>query len=145
MEKGYLYRITIMVLKSRCILGWSLSNTMDTDWMIRTIRGVVDKYGAPEIINTDQGSQFTSDAYIQYIKRLGNPKISMDGKGRAIENVFIERFWRTLKYEKIYLVYPVNGHEAEKACREFIDYYNNRRDHSSIGNISPMKLYLQAA
>lgn len=145
MEKGYLYLIAIMDLKSRCILGWSLSNTMDTDWVIRTIRGVVDQYGAPEIINTDQGSQFTSDAYIQYIKSLGKTKISMDGKGRAIDNVFIERFWRTLKYEKIYLVCPVNGHEAEKACREFIDYYNNRRDHSAIGNIAPMKLYQQAA
>ena len=145
MQKGYQYLIAIMDLKSRCILGWSLSNTMDTDWVLRTIRKAVDKYGPPEIINTDQGSQFTSEAYITYIKSLKRTQISMDGKGRAIDNVYIERFWRTLKYEKIYLVQPTNGHEVERACQEFITYYNERRDHSSLDNSTPMSLYQNAA
>lgn len=145
MQKGYQYLIAIMDLKSRCILGWSLSNTMDTDWVLRTIRKAVDKYGPPEIINTDQGSQFTSEAYITYIKSLKCTQISMDGKSRAIDNVYIERFWRTLKYEKIYLVQPTNGHEVERACQEFITYYNERRDHSSLDNSTPMSLYQNAA
>jgi putative transposase len=145
MERGYLYLVAVMDVKSRCILGWSLSNTMETDWVLRTLKQTVRKYGHPEIINSDQGSQFTSDAYVDYIKSLGSTKISMDGKGRAIDNVFIERFWRTLKYEKIYLVCPRDGHEAERSCAEFIEYYNNKRDHSSLGNIPPYKFYLQAA
>jgi putative transposase len=128
-KKEYLSLIAIMDLKSCSVLDWSLSNTTVTDWVKRTIRGVVDKYRAPEIINTDQGVQFTSDAYIQYIMSLGLTQISMDGKGIAIGKVFIERFCLTLKYQKIYLVCQGSGHEAERACREFIDNYNNRRDH----------------
>jgi putative transposase len=90
--------VAVMDVKSRCILGWSLSNTMETDWVLCTLKQTVRKYGEQEIINSDQGSQFTSDGYVAYIKSLGTTKISMDGKIRAIDNVFIERFWRTLKY-----------------------------------------------
>jgi putative transposase len=82
---------------------------------------------------------------MDYINSLGSTKISMDGKGRAIDDVFIERFWRTLKYEKIHLVCPRDGHEAERSCAEFIEYYNTKRDHSSLGNIPPLKYYRQAA
>lgn len=139
MERGYLYLVALMDVKSRRILGWSLSNTLDTDWLVSTLRSTVRKYGAPEIINSDQGSQFTSDAYVAYVKSFGSTTISMDGKGRAIDNVFIERFWRTLKYKKIYLVCPWDGHESERNCAEFIEYYNTKRDHSSLGNIPPLK------
>ncbi len=92
MEKGFLYLFAIMDLKSRYIVGWSLSNTMDTNWVISTLKQAVAQYGKPEVINSDQGSQFTSKDYIDYIKSLEDTKISMDGKGRAIDNVFIERF-----------------------------------------------------
>ena len=118
---------------------------METDWELRTLTQTINRYGAPEIINSDQGGQFTSDDYMVYIKSLESTKISMDGKGRDIDNVLIERFWRTLKYEKIYLVCPRDGHEAERSCVEFIEYYNTRRDHSSLGNIPPFNFYHQAA
>jgi putative transposase len=145
MERGYLYLVAVMDVNSRCILGLSLSNSMDTDWVVRTLRSTVLKYGAPEIINSGQGNQFTSDAYVAYVKSLGSTKISMDGKGRAIDNVFIERFWRTLKHERIYLFCPRDGHEADCICAEFIEYYNTKRDHSSLGNIPLLKYYRQAA
>jgi putative transposase len=145
MARGYMYLFAIMDVKSRFIVGWSLSNTMDTDWIIKTISKAVNRYGAPDILNTDQGSQFTSEAYVNYVKQLRHTQISMDGKGRAIDNIFIERFWRTIKHEKIYLVRPENGHQAERACKEFIDYYNSRRDHSSLGDEKPEKVYFNAA
>jgi putative transposase len=102
-------------------------------------------YGKPEIINTDQGSQFTSDEYIAFVKSLEMVKISMDGKGRATDNVFIERFFRTIKYEKIYLEQPETGSELYQVCSQFINYYNEKRDHSSIGNNPPILVYRNAA
>ena len=109
--------------------------------MPRTVR----KYGSPEIINSDQDSQITSDAYGEYVTSLGSTKNYMDAKGRVIDNVFIEWFWRTMKYEKNYLVCPRDGHEAERSCAEFIEYCNTKRDHSSLGNIPPLKYYRQVA
>ena len=145
MEKGYLYLMAIIDLKSRFIVGWSLSNSMESSWVISTLQTAIDCYGTPEIINTDQGSQFTSKEYIDYVKSLKTVSISMDGKGRAIDNVFIERFWRTIKYDKLYLMQLQNGHEVLKACEEFIDYYNHKRDHSAIGDLTPFEVYKNAA
>lgn len=145
MEKGFLYLFAIMDLKSRCIVGWSLSNTMETDWIIATLKQAIARHGKPEIINSDQGSQFTSKEYIDYIKSLKATKISMDGKGRAIDNVFIERFWRTIKYDKLYLYTIENGHHALELCQEFIEYYNFKRMHSSIDDKTPMQVYKSAA
>ncbi len=129
----------------RCIPGWGLSNIVDANLVVRTLSSTVRKYNAPEIINSDQGSQFTSDAYVAYVKSLEFTKISMDVKGWAIDNVFIERFWRTLKYEKIYFVCTRDSHEAERICAEFIEYLNTKRGHSSLRNIPPLKYYLHAA
>lgn len=145
MQKGFMYLVAIIDLHSRYIVGWSLSNSMEAEWVTATVKGAVDRYGPPEIINSDQGCQFTADCYIDYIKSLQSTKISMDGKGRAIDNVYIERFWRTIKYDKLYLVCPENGRELHTACREFIDYYNHRRDHSSLENKTPHAVYQIAA
>jgi putative transposase len=145
MPKGFMYLLAIMDIYSRCILGWSLSNTMESQWVIDTLRMTVGMYGKPEIINTDQGSQFTSDEYIAFVKSLEMVKISMDGKGRATDNVFIERFFRTIKYEKIYLEQPETGSELYQVCSQFINYYNEKRDHSSIGNNPPILVYRNAA
>lgn len=145
LTRGYMYLLAIMDVWSRSILGWSLSNTMEAEWVVNTLKMTVDKFGKPEIINSDQGSQFTSDEYIDYVKSLETVKISMDGKGRAIDNVYIERFFRTIKYEKIYLEMPETGDELYRICFDFIQYYNEKRDHSSIGNNPPMVVYQMAA
>ena len=100
---------------------------METSWVNATLEVAFKSYGTPEIINTDQGGQFTSSEYIDFIKSKGSIQISMDGKGRAIDNVYIERFFRTIKYEKLYLQELCNGHQVEKACSDFIDYYNLQR------------------
>lgn len=145
MRKGFMYLLAIMDLSSRYIVGWSLSNTMEAEWVVSVLKTAVAKHGKPGIINSDQGSQFTSDEYIDYVKSLETVKISMDGKGRATDNAHIERFFRTIKYEKIYLENPETGSELHDVCTHFIKYYNERRDHSSIGNIPPLKAYSQAA
>ena len=145
MVRGYMYLLAIMDVYSRCILGWSLSDTMEAEWVVNTLRMTVNKYGRPEIINPDQGSQFTPDEYVDYVKSLETVRISMDGKGRAIDNVYIERFFRTIKYEKIYLERPETGNELYHICSQFIQYYNERRDHSSIGNNPPFIVYQRAA
>lgn len=145
MKKGFMYLTAIMDLHSRYIVGWSLSNTMEASWVIDTLNQAVAKYGAPQIINTDQGSQFTSDLYCNYIKSLETTRISMDGKGRAIDNVFIERFWRTIKYDKLYLTELHTGRDVEQSCDEFIRYYNDRRGHSSLDKRTPASIYRMAA
>jgi putative transposase len=145
MQRGFMYLVAIMDVYSRMIIGWSLSNTMEAEWVVNTLKTSISIYGKPEIINSDQGSQFTSDVYVNYVKGLKTVKISMDGKGRAIDNVFIERFFRTIKYDGIYLQHPETGQELERVCSQFINYYNLKRDHSSIGDIPPVKAYRRAA
>ena len=145
MPKGFMYLTAIIDVYSRYIVGWSISNSMEAQWVTNVVKEAVETYGKPEIINSDQGTQFTSDDYIDYLKSLESVQISMDGKGRAIDNVYIERFWRTIKYDKIYLENPENGRELYKACREFIGYYNNRRDHSSLKHNPPSAVYQHAA
>ena len=145
MPRGFMYLLAIMDVYSRFIVGWSLSNTMESEWVVNTLKVSVAQYGKPEIINSDKGSQFTSDEYVSFVKDLKTVKISMDGKGRAIDNVYIERFFRTIKYDKIYLERPETGNELYSVCKQFINYYNERRDHSSIGNVPPIKAYRRAA
>lgn len=145
MRRGFMYLLAIMDVFSRYIVGWSLSNTMEAEWVVRTVKEAIKRHGKPEIINSDQGSQFTSEEYVSYVKSLESVKISMDGKGRAIDNVYIERFFRTIKYDKIYLEHPTTGHELHQVCSQFINYYNEKRDHSSIGNVPPIQRYRNAA
>ena len=144
MRKGFMYLVAIMDVYSRYILGWSLSNTMEAEWVVDLLRTTVLQHGKPEIINSDQGSQFTSDEYVNYVKSLETVKISMDGKGRAIVNVYIERFWRTIKYDKLYLLELKTGHDVWQACEEFIGYYNYRRGHSSLDDKTPEYAYISA-
>jgi putative transposase len=144
-RKGFMYLVAIMDLYSRYIVGWSLSNTMEAEWVVDTLKEAINQHGKPCIINSDQGSQFTSDEYIDYVKSLETVKISMDGKGRATDNAFIERFFRTIKYDKIYLEHPETGQELNQVCSQFIHYYNERRDHSSIGDVPPINAYRRAA
>jgi putative transposase len=145
MERGFMYMVAIIDLYSRFIVNWSISNTMDSKWVVSAVKEAITKHGKPDIINSDQGSQFTSDEYILYIKSLEHTKISMDGKGRALDNIFIERFWRTIKYDKINIVVPKDGLELYKTCQEFIIYYNNERPHESIDYKPPIKYYKNAA
>lgn len=145
MKKGYMYLLAIMDIYSRYIVGWSLSNTMDATWVVNTLNQAIANYGKPEIINTDQGSQFTSDEYISFIKSLETVKISMDGKGRATDNAFIERFFRTIKYDKLYLEVAIDGIQLYNQCKQFINYYNHEREHSELGYDSPIQHFNFAA
>ena len=145
MNRGYMYLVAIIDLKSRFIVGWSISSTMESSWVVETLQKAVKQFGVPEIINSDQGSQFTSEPYVSYVKSLINCKISMDGKGRAIDNVYIERFWRTIKYDKLNLEDLQTGHDVYQACNEFITYYNRKRDHSSLQKRTPEMVYNSVA
>lgn len=148
MRSGYMYMCAIIDLYSRYLVGWSISNTMEAEWVAQVVRDAVAEHGKPGILNSDQGSQFTSDVYQQLFKE-GQPchgiRISMDGKGRAIDNVFIERFWRTLKHDHIYLNPPADGVDLCATCARFIHYYNHRRRHSSIGYAPPVQRLRMAA
>ena len=141
MRKGFMYLVAIIDLRSRYVLNWSVSNTMDAQWCKETLEQAIAIHGRPEIINTDQGSQFTSEVFTHLV--LSNDiKLSMDGKGRAIDNVFIERLWRSVKYESIYLNPPDSGIDLYQQLSKYFDYYNNRRRHQGIDNQIPFKRYL---
>lgn len=141
MRKGFMYLVAIIDLHSRYVLNWSVSNTMDAQWCKETLEEAIAVHGRPEIVNTDQGSQFTSEIFTHLV--LSNDiKLSMDGKGRAIDNVFIERLWRSVKYESIYLNPPESGMELYQQINKYFDYYNNRRRHQGIDNQIPFKRYL---
>lgn len=141
MRKGFMYLVAIIDLHSRYVLNWSVSNTMDAAWCKETLEEAIAIHGRPEIVNTDQGSQFTSEVFTHLV--LSNDiKLSMDGKGRAIDNVFIERLWRSVKYESIYLNPPDSGIDLYEQLNKYFDYYNNRRRHQGIDNQIPFKRYL---
>ena len=145
MKSGFIYLCAIIDVYSRCIVGWSISNSMEASWVVQTLHEAIRKNGKPEIINSDQGTQFTSDEYINYLKSLQTVKISMDGKGRATDNVYIERFFRTIKYDMLYRHVSEDGLHLYELCEQFINFYNNERSHSSIGKVPPMKVYKMAA
>ena len=132
MRRGFLYLVAIMDWASRKVLSWRLSNSMDADFCVKALQEALVRYGKPEIFNTDQGSQFTGFEFIDVLKDA-KIKISMDGKGRWMDNVFIERLWRSLKYECIYLNAFETGSETRAGIGNWIDYYNTRRPHSSLG------------
>lgn len=140
LARGYMYLTAIIDVYSRYIVGWSLSNTMTSEWCARVLEEAIDSYGVPTILNTDQGAQYTSEKFVQAVKGA-SIQLSMDGKGRATDNAYIERFWRSMKYEKIHLYKPEDGIEAFTLICEYMDYYNNRRRHSSLEKHVPSAIY----
>jgi putative transposase len=143
LKHGFVYLVAILDWYSRKVLSWELSNTMDDWFCVSALESAIRHYGKPEIFNTDQGSQFTGKDFTNVLK-LYEIKISMDGKGRALDNVIIERFWRSLKYEEVYL----KEYENMAECREGIDHYtrkyNSFRPHSSVGRMTPDMAYYAA-
>ena len=142
MAKGFFYLVAIMDWHSRKILSWRLSNTMATDFCIDALEEAIKRYGAPEIFNTDQGSQFTSKNFIAVLTER-EIQISMDGKGRALDNVFIERFWRSLKQEKIYMIILNTVKEAKNAITDYINFYNKKRMHQSLEYLTPEQVHFR--
>jgi putative transposase len=140
MRRGFLYLVAVMDWASRRVLSWRLSNTMDTDFCLAALDDALSRYGKPEIFNTDQGSQFTSDDFTDAVKDAGI-LISMDGKGRWVDNVMIERLWRSLKHECVYLHAFETGSALKKGISHWIDFYNTRRPHSSLAGRTPDEAY----
>ena len=140
MGRGFLYLVAIMDWHSRKVLTWRLSNTLDTHFCLEALEEAIQLYGAPEIFNTDQGSQFTSLDFTGLLKEH-NIKISMDGKGRWMDNVFIERLWKSLKYECVYLKAFDNGLQARLEIGEWISFYNEKRPHSTFDGKTPNEVY----
>jgi putative transposase len=140
MRRGFLYLVAIMDWRSRRVLAWRLSNTMDTDFCIEALEEAMTKFGKPTIFNTDQGSQFTSPRFTTILTGAGI-KVSMDGRGRWMDNVFIERLWRSLKYECIYLHAFETGSEARVGISKWMAYYNAHRPHSAHGGRTPFEVY----
>lgn len=144
MRKGFMYMMAVIDVKSRYILNWGVSNTMDAGWCTEVLKETISLHGKPEIVNTDQGSQFTS-AEFQKVLDDNTIQISMDGKGRALDNIFIERFWRSLKYEHVYLKPAEQGLELFQGIQSYIDFYNKERRHSSLNRQTPQQSYTQIA
>ena len=140
MKKGFFYLVAIMDWYSRKVLSWRFSNSMDTIFCIDALQEAISTYGKPEIFNTDQGSQFTSNDFTKVLIDNGI-KISMDGRGRWMDNVFIERLWRSLKYECVYLYAFESGGGARKGIGKWIDFYNHRRPHSTFDGQTPHEVY----
>ncbi len=144
MKTGFMYLTAIIDVYSRYIVGWGISNSLEAAASLNVLKQAIKDHGKPEIINSDQGSQFTCEDWVEYVKEEGI-KISMDGKGRAVDNIFIERFWRTIKYDHIYL-HPANdGLELYHGVKEYLDYYNHTLRHQGIGRKIPVELYKPAA
>jgi putative transposase len=138
--RGFLYLVAIMDWASRAVLAWRLSNTMDVAFCVSALEEALARFGRPEIFNTDQGSQFTSAAFTGVLAAAGI-RISMDGRGRWMDNVFIERLWRSLKHEDVYLKGYVDGQEAKAGIAEWIGFYNTRRPHQALDNRTPMSIW----
>lgn len=142
MVKGFFYLVAIMDWASRKVLSWRLSNTLEADFCIEALKEALKRYGAPAIFNTDQGSQFTSDGFIGTLQAAGI-HISMDGKGSWRDNVMIERLWRSLKYECVYLHAFAGRSELRQGLKQWINYYNSKRPHSSLDSRTPDEAYWQ--
>jgi putative transposase len=140
MRRGFLYLVAIMDWASRKVLAWRLSNTMEADFCVAALEDAIARYGSPDIFNTDQGSQFTSFPFTNTLKDAGI-RISMDGRGRWMDNVFIERLWRSLKYECVFLNAFETGSEARFGIGRWIGYYNAARPHSSFAGRTPDEVY----
>ena len=138
--RGFLYLVAVMDWASRAVLSWRLSNTMDVSFCVSALEEALARFGRPEIFNTDQGSQFTSAAFTGTLTAAGI-RISMDGRGRWMDNVFIERLWRSLKHEDVYLRGYADGQEAKAGIAKWIGFYNDSRPHQALGNRTPMAVW----
>ena len=139
-QRGFLYLVAIMDWATRHVLSWRLSNTMDAGFCVEALNEALARYGRPEIFNTDQGSQFTS---LDFTDTLGDAgiRISMDGRGRCMDNIFIERLWRSLKYEAVYLHELTDGFVTERVINEWFAFYNAERPHSALDGRTPAEAY----
>ena len=141
MKNGYMYLVAVIDWYSRYVLAWQLSNTMDTSFCIEALRDALE-HGRPEIFNSDQGSQFTSGEFTEEL--LGRDiTISMDGRGRALDNVFIERLWWSVKYENIYPKHYVDGYQLHQGLSDYFTYYNTERKHSSLDKRTPYDVFTE--
>ncbi len=143
MARGFLYLVAIMDWHSRKVLSWRLSNTLDTRFCVEALKEALDRHGAPEIFNTDHGVQFTSQVFTDVLKEHG-VRISMDGKGCYRDNIFVERLWRTVKYECVYLYAFEDGAVAREKLKAYFQWYNQERDHQSLAYQTPDEVYFQA-
>lgn len=137
---GFAYLIAIVDWYSRYVLSWRLSNTLEADFCIEALQEAIEKYGAPDVFNTDQGTQFTSQDFISVLT-THNISISMDGRGRCLDNIFVERLWRTVKYENVYLKGYQTIPEARSGLTEYFEFYNKERFHQSLDNKTPWVVY----
>ena len=137
---GFAYLCAVIDWHTRRVLAWELSNTLDATFCVQAVRRAMAEFGTPEIFNTDQGCQFTSAEFTQPLLAAG-VKLSMDGKGRCLDNVFVERLWRSVKYEEIYLKGYTSLIEAHAALADYFEFYNERRPHSQLGRRPPAHVY----
>ena len=144
MPKGFLYLTAIIDVYSRYVVGWGISNSLDASCSLNVTKEAIQRYGKPEIINSDQGSQFTCRDWIELLEKE-EIKISMDGKGRAIDNIFIERFWRSVKWDYVYIKVPADGLELYSGLKDYMDYYNNQLCHQGIDHQIPAARYKSVA
>jgi putative transposase len=144
MDRGFLYLVAILDWATRYVLAWRLSATLDADFCIDALEAALAMYGTPEIVNTDQGAQFTGREWIATVEAAG-ARVSMDAKGAYRDNIFIERLWRTVKYEDVYLHDYADGAEAKRRLKAYFDFYNHHRPHQSLGYRTPAEVYFEAA
>lgn len=142
MYRGFMYLVAVIDWYSRKVLSWRLSNTLETDFCVEALQEALEKYGTPEIFNTDQGSQFTSDDFVSVLEEK-NIRISMDGRGRWIDNVFVERLWRSLKYEDVYLKAYENGKALREGLKTYFMRFNKERPHQSLDDMTPDEKYYE--
>lgn len=140
MARGFMYLVAIMDWHTRKVLSWRLSNTMDTAFCVDALEEALNRFGTPEIFNTDQGAQFTSEAFTGVLK-AHEITISMDGKGRWMDNVFVERLWRTVKYEDVYLRAYETPNDLQRGLEKYFRYYNSRRRHTALDRQTPDAVY----
>lgn len=136
MARGFLYLVAIIDWYSRKVLAWEISNSMDERFCVEALETAFERYGRPEIFNTDQGCQFTSEVFTGVLK-ANDIRISMDGKGRWVDNIFVERLWRSLKYEEVYLKGYATVAEARKSILEYLHMFNEERRHQSLNRRAP--------
>lgn len=144
LARGFVYLVAVIDWYSRKVLAWRLSNTLDSGFCVDCLEQSLRTYGTPEIFNTDQGCQFTSDAFTSVLN-LHGISISMDGRGRALDNIFVERLWRSVKHEDVYLKGYVNMPGLQLGLTEYFEFYNTERPHQSLGDLTPIQVYQTAS